>query len=132
MVKKIIGKCVKKIEIQSDFKLNMYLQKCCLSISFTQSHSRMSFVIRSLPWRVFFIFYFTHSTKKYLATYRRYNFISSLNRVTVFIIISKIGNYFRNDDTQYSGFPCINRYTVSVTFASCVLQLQKVVWFKGL
>lgn len=56
------------MEIQSDFKWNMYLQKYCLSISFAQNLRRMNSVIRDLPWRFYFLFFFlpdleTQSTK---------------------------------------------------------------------
>lgn len=47
----------KKMEIQSDFKLNKYLQKR-LRILFAQSHSRMSFVISGLLGSVYFQFFF--------------------------------------------------------------------------
>lgn len=35
----------------------MCLQKYCLSISFAQNLSRMNYVIRDLPWRLYFLFF---------------------------------------------------------------------------
>jgi len=58
---------------KTNFKLNMYLQKCCLCIWCVEHRSRISFINRDLPWR-FFVSNLWPDLQTQQQTYRRVSF----------------------------------------------------------